>query len=116
MIEHEPNQVTSERSQRVVVDGYLFSIEIYRLETDKTCTLEVVDHEGSSHVRDGQFRSGKDARNSALKALEAEVQSPSCAATTSSLDHGAASDDYTMPVGSGFRQLCGPDLCAPPPC
>ena len=72
MIEEEPNLVNSGESQRVVVDGYIFSIEIYRLETDKTWTLEVVDHEGNSHVWNGHFRSDKDARSTALQALEAE--------------------------------------------
>lgn len=72
MTDTEPNVVTSSKSQRVVVDGYLFSIEIYRLETDKTWTLEVVDHEGTSHVWDEQFKSDKDARNAAVEALERE--------------------------------------------
>lgn len=68
----EPNLLTSGKSQRVVVDGYLFSIEIYRLESDKTWTLEVVDHEGTSHVWDDQFQSDKDARDAALRAIESE--------------------------------------------
>jgi hypothetical protein len=68
----EPNIVTSGKSQRVIVDGFPFSIEIYRLETDKTWTLEVVDHDGTSHVWDDQFLSDKDARNEALKAIEEE--------------------------------------------
>ncbi len=72
MIEDEPNLVNSAKSQRVVVDGYPFAIEIYRLESDQTWTLEVVDHEGTSHVWDEQFKSDKDARNAALQALEAE--------------------------------------------
>lgn len=72
MIEDEPNLINSSKSQRVAVDGYPFSIEIYRLETDTTWTLEVVDHEGTSHVWDEQFKSDKDARNSALQALEEE--------------------------------------------
>uniref|UniRef100_UPI0013008DD6 hypothetical protein n=1 Tax=Pelagibacterium sediminicola TaxID=2248761 RepID=UPI0013008DD6 len=36
-----PNLVTSGKSQRVVVDGYAFLINIHRLETDDTWTLEV---------------------------------------------------------------------------
>jgi hypothetical protein len=72
MDEDEPNLVNSGKSQHVVVDGYPFSIEIYRLETDKTWTLEVVDHAGTSHVWDEQFRSDKDARNTAIQAIEAE--------------------------------------------
>lgn len=72
MIENEPNLVNSGKSQKVVIDGYPFSIEIFRLEQDKTWTLEVVDHEGTSHVWDDQFTSDEDARNTALQALEAE--------------------------------------------
>lgn len=68
----EPNMVNSGKSQRVIVDGLPFSIEIYRLETDKTWTLEVVDHEGTSHVWDDLFESDKDARNTALEAIKAE--------------------------------------------
>ena len=72
MIEDEPNLVSSGKSQHVVVDGHPFSIEIYRLETDKTWTLEVVDHEGTSHVWEEEFNSDKDARNAAIQAIEAE--------------------------------------------
>ncbi|MFC2970187.1 hypothetical protein [Acidimangrovimonas pyrenivorans] len=72
MAEDEPNLVTSSKSQRVVVDGYPFSIEIYRLEADKTWTLEVVDHEGASHVWDDQFGSDRDARDTAIQTLESE--------------------------------------------
>ncbi len=70
MTEEEPNLVTSSKSQRVVVDGYPFSIEIYRLEKEPNWTLEVVDHEGTSHVWDDQFQSDRDARNAALQELE----------------------------------------------
>ena len=72
MTEKEPNLINSSKSQKVDVDGYPFSIEIYRIETDKTWTLGVVDHEGTSHVWDEQFRTDKDARNAALQAFEAE--------------------------------------------
>lgn len=68
----DPNLVTSGKSQRVLVDGYPFLIQIYRLEEDKTWTLEVVDHEGTSHVWNEQFRSDRDARNAAIEALESE--------------------------------------------
>ena len=73
MIEDEPNLVTSGKSQHVIIDGFPFSIEIYRLEQEKTWTLEVVDHEGTSHchVWDDQFASDKDARNTAIQAIEA---------------------------------------------
>lgn len=68
----EPNMVNSGKSQRVIVDGLPFSIEIYRLETDKTWTLEVVDHEGTSHVWDDLFESDKVARNTAIAAIQSE--------------------------------------------
>lgn len=72
MTEDEPNMITSSKSQRLAVDGYVFSIEIYRLETDSTWILEVVDHHGTSHVWENQFSSDKDARTAALEALESE--------------------------------------------
>lgn len=72
MIDDEPNIVASGKSQRVVVDGYAFSIEIYRLETDETWVLEVVDHEGTSHVWEDQFASDTEARDAAIQALESE--------------------------------------------
>lgn len=70
--EDEPNLVISSKSQDNVVDGYRFSIEIYRLERDKTWTLEVVDQEGTSHVWEDQFTSDKDARNAAIEAVGSE--------------------------------------------
>jgi len=72
MIDNEPNLVTSGKSQRIIVDGYPFSIEIYRLENEKTWTLEVVDYDSASHVWDEQFKSDKDARNAALQEIESE--------------------------------------------
>ena len=72
MTEDEPNMITSSKSQRVAVDGYVFSIEIYRLETDSTWILEVVDPDGTSHVWEDQFSSDKDARTAAVEALESE--------------------------------------------
>lgn len=68
----EPDLVTSGKSQQAIVDGYPFSIEIYRLETDKSWTPEIVDSEGTSHVWDDQFRSDKDARTTAIEAIESE--------------------------------------------
>lgn len=72
MTDDEPNLVSSAKCQQIVVGGYQFVIEIYRLETDKTWALEVVDEDGTSHVWDEQFRSDKDARNAAIQAIEAE--------------------------------------------
>jgi hypothetical protein len=67
-----PNLVTSSRSRDVVIDGFVFSIEIYRLENGKAWTLEVVDHEGTSHVWDETFLSDADACEAALDALSRE--------------------------------------------
>lgn len=68
----EPNLVTSGKSKKIVVDGYSFSIDIYRLEADKTWILEVVDHEGTSHVWDQQFVSDAEAWDAAASAIENE--------------------------------------------
>ena len=68
----EPSLVTSAKSRRIVVDGYSFSIDIYRLESDKTWILEVVDQEGTSHVWDQQFVSDAEAHEVAIGALEME--------------------------------------------
>lgn len=68
----EPNIVTSGKSMTVLIDGLRFRIEIYRLETDSTWTLEVVDPENTSHVWEEQFTSGRDARDAAIKAIESE--------------------------------------------
>ena len=68
----EPNLVTSGKSRKIFVDGYPFSIDIYRLETDKAWTLEVVDYKNTSHVWDQQFKSDKKARDVAIEAIETE--------------------------------------------
>ena len=70
--EDEPNIVTSGKSQKIMVDGVRFNIEIYRLETDTSWTLEVVDPENTSHVWDDPFASDNDARNAAIEAIESE--------------------------------------------
>ncbi|CAN7467487.1 hypothetical protein LJR221_003089 [Agrobacterium tumefaciens] len=73
MIEDDdPNLVTSGKSKRIVVDGYPFSIDIFRLETYTTWTLEVVDHQNTSHVWDEQFESDTEARDVAVKTIKAE--------------------------------------------
>lgn len=68
----EPNLVTSGKSHRVVIDGYAFLININRLETDTTWSLEVVDHQNDSHVWDDQFGTDSEARDAALAALKSE--------------------------------------------
>lgn len=67
-----PNLVTSGKSQRVVVEGYAFLINIHRLETDDTWTLEVVDHHNDSHVWDNQFQTDSQALDAALNTLNSE--------------------------------------------
>lgn len=68
----DPNLVHSSKSLAVVIDGYRFQIDIYRLETDSHWTLEVIDHLGTSHTWDDQFASEQEARAAALTALEEE--------------------------------------------
>lgn len=60
------------KSKRIVVDGYPFSIDIFRLETDTTWTLEVVDHQNTSHVWDDQFKFDAEAWDVAVKTIEAK--------------------------------------------
>lgn len=68
--ENTPNLVTSGKSQRVLIDGYCFSVEIYRLEAQRHWTLEVVGQDSTSHVWEEEFASDKDARNTALREIE----------------------------------------------
>ena len=72
LIEEDPNLVTSGKSRQVVIDDFPFSIEIYRLEKDRTWTLEVVDPERSRHVRDEQVAWDKAARDVASQEMQAE--------------------------------------------
>lgn len=70
--DEEPNLVTSGKSKRISIDGFVFAIEIYRLEADTTWSLEVVDQDGTSHVWDDTFESDKEAFNVAVEAIEKE--------------------------------------------
>lgn len=72
MIHDEPKLISSIKSQRIVVDGYSFAIEIHRLDNDRAWTPEFVDHQGTSHVWEEQFKTDRDARNAAIQALERE--------------------------------------------
>lgn len=69
----EPNLVNSRESKKLDLDGYVFSIEIYRLEADPTRTLEVVDQEGTRHLWDEQFQTDVEALLAAKPAIEAEA-------------------------------------------
>lgn len=72
MVDEEPNLVTSGKTTRIVIDGYPFSIDIFRMENDTTWTLEVIDEQNTSHVWDEQFQSDAEARDVAVKTIEAE--------------------------------------------
>ena len=72
MTEDEPNLVTSSKSQHINVDGYQFSIEIYRLEGEPSWSLEVVDQDNTSHVWDDLFKSDEVALNAALQELKSQ--------------------------------------------
>jgi hypothetical protein len=68
----DPNIVNSGLSKRTTVDGSIYEIEIYRLETDATWILEVVDKEGTSIVWDEQFKTDQDALTEALRTIREE--------------------------------------------
>ncbi|MGO7172172.1 hypothetical protein AB9F47_34505 [Rhizobium leguminosarum] len=68
----ELNLVISSKSKAIIIDGYLFSIDIYRLEQDRAWTLEVTDCKGTSHVLEDQLSCDIEARDAAIKAIEAE--------------------------------------------
>ena len=73
MTDHdEPNIVNSGQSKRITIDNSTFLIEIYRLEADDLWTLEVVDHDGTSHVWAEQFMSDKEAYSIAVQTIETE--------------------------------------------
>lgn len=71
IIDGEPNLVTSRKSQRIIVGGCAVTIEIRPPRTEKTWTLEVVDGEGVSHVREEPLSSERHAATAALQAIEA---------------------------------------------
>ncbi|MBL6426569.1 MAG: hypothetical protein HOY44_03460 [Maritimibacter sp.] len=70
MTNDDPAVIRSSKSQRVLVDGFPFQIEILRLDQDADWTLEVVDPDGTSHVWDDTFKTDKSARDEAIRALQ----------------------------------------------
>jgi hypothetical protein len=68
----DPNIVNSGLSKRITVEGSTYEIEIYRLETNATWILEVVDKEGTSIVWDEQFKTDQDALAEALRTIREE--------------------------------------------
>ncbi len=68
----EPNLIMSDKCKSVLVDGFRFEIEIYRLENQASWTLEVIDAEDASYVWDDKFSSDQDALDTAVDILNNE--------------------------------------------
>ena len=72
MSDDKPNIVIWARSKRSVFEGYPFSNEIYRFESDQTWTLVVVRHEGSSLIWDEVSALDLVVGDMAIQAIEPE--------------------------------------------
>jgi len=73
MVDDDPQIENSPLCGNVTADGITVRVAIYRLAVgDDTWTLEVVDEEGGSTVRDGRFISDRDAYAEFKQTLEAE--------------------------------------------
>jgi len=70
-MDDDPVLVHSGLSQELEVDGFVFEINIFRLEEESAWTLEVVDEDNSSHVWDDTFMSDSAALIEAQKAIRA---------------------------------------------
>ncbi len=68
----EPKLIISDKCKSVLVDGYRFEIEIYRLENQDLWTLEVIDVEDASYVWDDKFGSDQEALDTAVDILNNE--------------------------------------------
>ncbi len=68
----DPNLVTSGLSERITVERHVIRIEIYKLEHEKSWTLEIVDDEGTSIVWDDLFASDQAAIDEAINIIEKE--------------------------------------------
>ncbi|WP_299640265.1 hypothetical protein [uncultured Ruegeria sp.] len=68
----EPKLVMSDKCKSVLVDGYRFEIEIYRLDNQNQWTLEAVDCEDASYVWDDKFVSDQEALDTAIEILNNE--------------------------------------------
>lgn len=71
-MEPEPNLVISSASQRVVVEGVPFKVDIYKLEGGDGWSLEVVPEDGTSIVWDDLFDDDKTAFEEALATIKKE--------------------------------------------
>ncbi|OSQ50694.1 hypothetical protein [Marivita geojedonensis] len=70
MNDFAPKVVVSGKSLTLVLEGYRFSIQIHRIETETEWTLEVIAPGGHSTVWLESFETARDARDTALSALE----------------------------------------------
>ena len=68
----DPNLVDSGLSQRTIIEGHKFKIEIYRLEQEPQWSLEVVDEDGTSTVWDDLFDTDQAALDEVLKTIKEE--------------------------------------------
>ena len=68
----DPNLVDSGLSQRTIIEGHEFKIEIYRLEHEPQWSLEVVDEDGTSTVWDDLFDTDQAALDEVLKTIKEE--------------------------------------------
>ena len=71
-MEPEPNLVISSASQRVVVEGVPFKVDIYKLEGGDGWSLEVVTEDGTSIVWDDLFDNDRAAFKEALATINKE--------------------------------------------
>lgn len=72
MADREPNTVTSSLSRRVSRDGVAVNVQICRLESEATWTLEVVNAAGTSTVWDDLFQSDDAASEEFLRTVADE--------------------------------------------
>lgn len=70
--EREPNLVTSALSQKLVEDGILFDIQIYKIEGTDGWSIEVVTTDGTSTVWDDLFTDDAAALDEAVNTIRAE--------------------------------------------
>ncbi|MBZ8117369.1 hypothetical protein KUD11_01775 [Roseovarius sp. LXJ103] len=71
-MEHKPNLVISNASQRIVEAGIPFKVDIYKLEGGDGWSLEVVTEDGTSIVWDNIFEEDQAAFEEALNTIRSE--------------------------------------------